>query len=181
MLRRLWLWHWLTGREEDRHDLYAPSEKTIYRYFNGSRIVEADPIVLYKRYMDVVTDLDVHLRVARSASKDAAAAHGKACQKIRSIFNIKPPPEEDEADCTGTLDQTALLALLGHFHRYCGGVKKNTSPTATTSTATSPPTPDSSADGPPTPPSSASGSTDDGCSTGPPTPPPSGPASPSGD
>lgn len=173
------LWHRLTGKREDRHDLYAPAEKTIYSYFNGERLVEADPIVLYKRYMDVSTDLDTFLRVARSASKDAAKMHGKACEKIRQIFNVKPPPEEDEADCTGTLDQTALLGLLGHFHRYCGGVKKNMNPPATTSTATSQPTPASSDDGPPTSPSSGSGSTDDACSTEPPTPPPSGPPSPS--
>lgn len=145
---------WLRGlfRREDAFDLYRPKDRLIYSYFDGQRVVKADPMVLHKRLMEVGPDLSVEMKVAASESKDAATYHGKLIERIRKIFDVKTLTE-------GGLGEVETTELLDHFLTYCGRIKKKDSPPPTSPGATSPPSASSPVANPATPSSSPSGST----------------------
>lgn len=166
------------GKEpEEAPGSYRPEEMQIYRYWNGTRTVAADPVALYKRVMDVGPELAVDMKVSVSPLKDAGAAYEKMVAKIRGIFNL--PPLKDGIEVDGTLSDAAAASLLDDFLGWCEQLKKNLSPTPTSAEATSPSTASTREDGPPTSNTSASGSTASEPSTAPPSPSPTEPASPS--
>ena len=152
--------------------LYRPADRRIYTYFDGEKLVKADPMTLHKRVMDVGPELSIDMKVAHSGMKGAKDAHDKMVAKIRTIFSVKR--YED-----GGLTEQECVELLDHFLLYEDVQKKisNTSPTSPETT--SPPLPPSSAVAPPTPSSTVSGSTADDTSTSRPQLSPSGPDSPS--
>lgn len=164
-LRRFW--------GGDPPDVYRVRERQIYRYFDGQKEVAADPLVLYKRVMDVRPALAVDIKVARAGMMGSKEAHEAVLGYVRQVFNLKPLAD-------GGLTEAEALGLLDHFLAYVDGVKKNTRPSATSAAETSEASPSSSGEGPPTPSTSDSGATASGPSTGTPGPPPSGPAPPSG-
>lgn len=144
-----WFKSWFS-RSAMPYDVYRPKERMIYSFWNGEKIVTADPLVLYKRVMDCGPELAIDMKVSKSASKDATKAHGKAIDKIRNIFKIKEIEQ-------GGLTELEGMDLLDHFLTYCDVVKKNSSilPMQSTSTVDSPTT---SQENPPTSNSSVSGS-----------------------
>lgn len=136
----------------DSYEMYLPHERMIYSYFDGQRIVKGDPLVLYKEVMAVRGDLAVDMRVSTSPMKGADIAHSKVVGTIRKIFNLSPLDK-------GGLSELETIALLDHFLVYTEAVKKNSSPSQTSST----PTADFTSSSPPNPPispSSDSGSTE---------------------
>jgi hypothetical protein len=153
-----WLYGLLT-REEDRWDTYKPSQRAIFNYFNGERMVKADPLVLWKKVMDKAPDLDIDFKVSKSPSKNADQAHQNLIKNIRTMFNIKQL--ENGIEPNDTLTDNECIDLVNKFLTYCGWVKKNSSNSATPATATSPSTnsPTSNGEVPPTPSTSDSGST----------------------
>jgi len=151
--------------------LYSPSQRAIYTYFDGVSLVRADPLVLYKRMMDVGLELSVDMKVSVSASKDAKRHHDEMIRKLRNIFNVPP------LDAKGGLTEGEVVQLLDHFLLYCEGVKKNSPTSATTPTVTAAST-STSGGSPPTPNISDSGSTASEFSTGTPESSPTGPPSP---
>lgn len=140
---------------EDRFDMYKPKERLIFHYFNGSEIVDADPMVLYKRVMAEYKDIHIEGMVARSLSKDAPKMHTKLASRIRTLFDIKPL---QGVSCKGTLTDTEVINLLDAFYIYCGSVSKKSNPMSTTPEATSDHIESTSGAGSPTENTSASGS-----------------------
>lgn len=171
-------WNWIKSfwpkRSDnlDRFGLYHPREREIYEYFDGDKIVKADPMVLYKRVMAKGPEIAIDMSVARSPLKAAGKAHDDLIRKIRDIFNVKPLD-------VGGLTEQETMDLFDDFLIYVDAVKKNTTPPPTSQEGTLPPTSPSTApsgDGssaldPPSPSSSDSGSASNGSSTD--TPPPS--------
>ena len=143
-------------------DVYSPRERLIYSYSDGTQVVRADPLTLWKRMMEVGPELSIDMRVAHSPSKDAVKAHGSALEKIRRIFAVRSWEE-------GGLSQLETFELLNHFMEWVGEQKKNGSSAPTSAAATWAPSAPSSDANPPTPSSSGSISTDDGPSTSEPT------------
>ncbi len=168
-----WLKSWFVKGPEGGFEVYHPGERAIYSYFDGAKMVRADPVVLYKELMAVRGDLWQDSKVAHSTlvkAEDAKRAHDSLIGTIRGIFKVKPLEE-------GGLTESEAYSLMDHFLSYTDRVKKNSNPSPTPST----PTGDSSstsAEGPTTPPSSDSGSTENGSSSAAPGPSPSASASP---
>lgn len=153
------MWGWLKAWfVKERLGVYAPKERLIYRYFDGSKEVAADPADLYRKLMDVGPELSADVAVASSPSKAAREATGKAIEKVRGIFGLQPFPEG--------LGEAEAYELLDHFVGYCTSVKKNLArlPMYLRNT------PASSPAGPDTSSSSASGSTVNDPSTAAPVP-----------
>ncbi len=103
----------------------------IYTYFNGTEMVKADPMVLFKKWMERAGDLDGDFAIIRVGQMGADEAYEKALGRIRAIFDIKPLVD-------GGLDEDSTFDLFYHFIRYIEEVKKNLK-----SLPTSPPTTES--------------------------------------
>lgn len=158
-----WLKSWFI--EVDRFDVYKPRERLIYKYWDGKKLVSADPLVLYKRMMERGPELSIDIKVSTSASKDAAKAHESLVKGIREVFQVKTLEE-------GGITDLEAMDVLDHFLIYSEMVKKNSRPSQTLSAkledSVSPPV-----DGQATSNSSDSGSTENAPSTAALTPSPS--------
>lgn len=115
-----WLKSWFVRST----DIYHADERLIFKFFNGVRWVHGDPLVLYRRLMDVAPVLSVDIKVAQSELKAAPEAHKSVVKTTREIFGISAP--NDEFDCAGTLSEAELQFLLDDFLAYANGEKKNT-------------------------------------------------------
>jgi hypothetical protein len=113
-------------------DYYGDRQKKLFKYWNGSRVVKADPLVIYKKFLEVRPDLAVNIKLARSAHKDSNEGHDKAMAKIREVFQIPVPANELEPK--GTLTHSELSGLLDSFLTYIDKLKKNSRPLVTSST-----------------------------------------------
>lgn len=153
---------WLKNlfRRKERYDVYTPSEKCIYTYWNGKEWANADPIAVFRRLKEVWGDLSVDMKVARSPMKDATIAHRKALDKIRKIFNLAPLRDDLYAD--NTLTDVQASDLLDHFLTYVGSLKKNSSQIPTSVEETSDSMPSTSEDSQPIPSIAACGSIENG-------------------
>lgn len=154
MLRLL---RWLFGKRKT-YDIYHPKERLIYSYFDGQKVIHADPLQLERKLMNVGPELSIDIKVARSISHDAVTAHVNMIEQCRSIFNVKPIEE-------GGLTELETVLLLEHYLAYTDEVKKNLNRTATLATGTWAPSGPSLRESPPIPNSSASGSTGEGNTT----------------
>lgn len=170
MLSRFWTWL-LSWFVRGSMDIYHADERLIFKFFNGVKWVHGDPLVLYRRLMDVAPVLSVDLKVAQSQLKAASVAHANVLKMTREIFGVAPPT--DPIDCLGTLSETQLQILLDEFLTYVDDVKKNSRPNMICAEVPSPTGKSSPADSPPTSSSSVSGSTAVEASTSSPTPLPS--------
>lgn len=172
MFRKIWNWF----RKEESIPvggvMYRPKDRMIFGYYDGEKEVLADPMILYKRIMDIGTELSVEMKVMRSKSKGARAAHDSAVAKLRKVFDVKSLED-------GGLTEVECLELFDVFINYCDLVKKNSSPTPTSATETSASTRSTSEEIPPTSNISDSGSTKEESSTAMPTQPTSEPVLPS--
>ena len=154
----MFAWFWsLFARSRD--DIYHPRERNVFTYFNGTRRVRVDPLVLWNQIMAVGPSLSIDLKVARSASKDAAKADTNAVATIRKLFGIAPLVGGLELPPEGSLTGQECCELLDAFLVYCERAKKKWNKPATSVAETSPATPSSSADVPATELSSDSTST----------------------
>jgi hypothetical protein len=135
-------------------EIYTPEERKIFHYYTGEErgVVKADPMVLYKKLMEVQGDLSAELSIAFSPSKGAAGAHQAVIAKIHSVFSVKPYDQ-------GGLLETECLTLLQQFWDYCAESKKNSKTSATPPEATPECSPSPTDAGPTTPSTSGCGST----------------------
>lgn len=138
-----WLKSFVTSNEKISFDLYTIKERKIYHYYDGQKLINADPMILYKKIMEVAPELHIDIKVASSASKDASKAHDNVINKIRSIFSLKSLEQ-------GGLTEAECYDLLTHFISYTETLKKNLNPSPTLQTATLPPIKSTPAEEPPT-------------------------------
>ena len=110
---------------------YEPKERAIYKYWDGQKYVDEDPMLISRRMAEVAPELKIDLTVADSPSKDAAKAAVMAVQKARKIFNVK-------AFAEGGLLEDELWELFNSFLEWRNGVKKNLKKSVTSVTATPP-------------------------------------------
>ena len=148
---------WLTNLfrkntdDDETFGLYHPKETLIYTYWNGQKLIKADPLTLYKKMMEQGPDLQTVIKVASSIHKDASKAHTEAVSRIRSIFNVKSYEE-------GGLTEIQTMDLLDNFLTFSGFSKKNSNPSPISSGETSGPSDPSPVGNPHTPNSGDSGS-----------------------
>lgn len=154
--------------EADRFDVYKPSDRMIYEYFDGKQQVRRDPIVLYRKISEVGQELSVDIRAANSKLSNTIAmkGHESVIKKVKTIFGVTSFEEG------GGLTEVELMSLLDHFLFYCDAVKKNLNPLTTSQTEVSSPTEPTSAETPPIVNTSDSGSTASEGSSGKSTSPP---------
>lgn len=112
--------------EKDRIDVYRPRERLVYSFFTGEKTIKVDPLVYYKKIMEIGPELSIDMKVANSQSKDAKKAHDSYVAKIREVFGIK-------AFSNGGLSDIECAELLDHFLTFCDTLKKNTKPSPTPS------------------------------------------------
>lgn len=143
---------WFKKNDTDG-EFYKPKERQIYCYWNGKEDIKEDPTVIYRRIADVGPELKIDLTVAGSISKDAGKAEVKAIQKLQKIFEVKSFAE-------GGLTEEELWNLFSHFLDYRDRLKKNSSPSPISATATLGSSSSSSAESPPTESGLVSGSTE---------------------
>ena len=145
MLTKLFAWFrsWFPA---DKYAMYSPKQREIYSYFNGDKVVRADPMPLFKSVMDQFSELSIDFKVAASPHKDAAKAWDNAVARVRTIFGIKTLDE-------GGLTERETVDLYNHFWDFMDSVKKNSPscqtppedglPTSASSTPVCPITPSS--------------------------------------
>ena len=98
---------------------YQPKEREIYRYFNGTEVISADPLTLYKRVIDKADDLDSNIKALNFPNYNGVTeCHNKLVEDLRVVFGVKSVEE-------GGLTETEVEHLLTHFLNYCDTVKKN--------------------------------------------------------
>ncbi len=179
------LWHWLRSRFTRNSDAipYRAGERLVFRYWNGSRWVSADPLVLYRRITEHGDELKADMAVASMTIPNqwTGPAQAKVAERFREIFNLAPLHNGVETtlpDGTQTLTDTEAGDLFGAFMDWCEELKKKHPISSTPSMATL----DSivlPGGAPATPPSPASSSSDAAPSIDRSPPLPTEPASPS--
>jgi hypothetical protein len=168
----IWLWNLLFGGSS--YDLYKPKEMQIYQFFDGQKMVKADPMVLYKRLADVRPELAINIKVAKSTllpDQDVIKGDNALLDNIRHIFSVKKFEE-------GGLTEIATTDLLDHFLIWTERLKKNSKASPTLPAETLPLSGPSSAAAQPTPNTSDSGCAKTEPSTDSPEPSHLGPESP---
>lgn len=132
---------------------YQPQERQIFHYFNGEKVVPADPMILFRKVMAKGPDLDADMKAASFPGFNKGdEAYIKMTETLRGIFNIKSVEE-------GGLSGPELEELLNKFLDYCEWLKKKWNLIPTSATETSAPTASSSDASPTIPNTSDSGST----------------------
>lgn len=156
----IWMGSWF--RKEPRFDVYSPSERCIYQYLDGEKLVRCDPLVLFRRVMDKGPELHSDIVAANVAqSKFADKAYANLQKNIREIFQVKV---YDPVTNTG-LTEAEISNLFDHFMWFVEVNKKKANLPSTSATATSPTTEPSSTESPATPNTSDSGSVGNESST----------------
>lgn len=152
MFSKLFSWLKSLFSGSNNYDMYKPRERKIYSYYDGSKVVKADPMVIFKKIMDKAPEISIEMSVSTSISKDASKAHNDLIKRLRGIFNIKSLEE-------GGLSEAESIELFDHFMSYIDEVKKN-SRNSVTPSVDSKASKSSSEESPPTASSSESGSTE---------------------
>ena len=104
--------------------IYDLRDRLIYEYFDGQKIVKADPMYLYRKIMSVGAALSIDMKVATSQSKDAQQGHESALLKLREIFQVK-------SFVDGGLTEVETIDLLNHFMNFTEDIKKKSKMYAT--------------------------------------------------
>ena len=138
-----WLRNMFKRDKENSFDFYKPKERKLYKYWDGQKIVEEDPMILWKRMMEVRPELITSIKLSQSIHKDAVLGHNDMVSYMRKIFFVKPYGE-------GGLTESELSNLFDHFMSFCWTVKKKVNTYATSATETSPSTESSSVESHPT-------------------------------
>lgn len=122
--------------------MWKPEERLIYRYWNGSKEVGADPLVLYRALMGQ-SESDIKSDGALMETGDAEAL-GRIVAAARKVFNVEEFHEEN-GEPVGLLE-SEVLQLLNDFASWTNETQKKMSlqtfslPTAETSSADPSPT-----------------------------------------
>jgi len=110
---------------------YIPRERVIFRYWNGSKIMLADPMRIQAGLLDL-PDFEADLKImglqAEEAQKEARAALMRIAAGVRKIFGIEElhlVPDTDE-ECG--LTDAECVALMMEFIGFITECKKKVAP-----------------------------------------------------
>lgn len=135
-----WLRSWWR-RWSERPDVFHPSERFIYTYFDGKEDRRVDPLELYSKVIAnwnvLRTDsniaqskLSAEVKLGNSGKTIAQQAYENLLAKIREIFGVAPLAKDSGLTERETLD------LFDHFLVYVERIKKNSPDLPTTPNAT---------------------------------------------
>lgn len=139
-----------TGRPSNgRVNGYSRREWLIFRFWDGTREVAADPLRISRGLLNVPgLNLEEDIKLATLANPMAGKAADEAVARlvgaVQSVFGVKEFREE-RGKAEGLTD-FECIQLLNTFGAYIGDLKKKLSPSPTSTTPTDP-----SAESPPTP------------------------------
>ena len=109
--------------------IFHVDDMQIYVYHNGSEVIKADPMTLFKRVSERMSEIQADIQlICMPAMKgwenkiDEAYQHALKC--IREVYNVKPLEE-------GGLTEQKTFELHNHFLRFVFDVKKNSSQSQT--------------------------------------------------
>lgn len=119
----------MTKAKKKKKPRTKPQEanRQFYQYYNGEKLVLADPIKLYRKllsYPDLNLDHDIKLISAAGDNPQGIEALERLLKATRDIFQVKEYEEK------GLLD-SEVMDLLVDFSNYMLSVKKNTNSTQT--------------------------------------------------
>lgn len=105
---------------------WKPSERNIFRYWDGQKEVAADPVLLSQEFAKV-EGFDKDCKIAATlyesgdqsemALKSANASFGRVVETVRRVFGLKPLSE-------GGLLQDEVITTLLLFTEFMDGLKK---------------------------------------------------------
>jgi len=108
--------------------MYTPEERQIFRYHNGTKVVCADPMVLYRRFLKSVGgeqtlgDLEKHIHSGNDQLAEEAT--GRLLVAIQGAFNLQPLDEEGQ----GTTESEQLKAYFDFLQYLAESKKKAATP-----------------------------------------------------
>lgn len=102
----------------DSNVYFKPKERLIYKYWDGKKDVLADPMVLFRKLLDVLPEMDANRKLASSEHSQSRKGHNEMIRQMRGIFSVQSYEE-------GGLTESETMDLLDHFVDYCNNVKKN--------------------------------------------------------
>ena len=113
------------------HAGFRPGEQEIFHYWDGERMVAADPLRIHRelhQFPDLHLGLDLKLIQTESdeAARDAAKSLTRIVEAVRQVFRLKSPTEEN-GTIKGYTD-AACLELLTAFGVFLVDLKKKYNP-----------------------------------------------------
>lgn len=116
-------------KKKDETELFTPKQRTIFRYWDGVKTRSVDPLVLYRKVMDIAPELSIDIKVANSVSKDAGKAYSAVVDKLQKIFEVGSYEQ-------GGLTEMELSVLFDQFMLFCESIKKKSKPSPTSPSVT---------------------------------------------
>lgn len=98
--------------------IFKPEDKGLFEYWNGEKLIAADPMALYRKLMTKALEIDNCYKVATSQSTAAINYYDDLVKTIRLIFEVKQFTE-------GGLTDDLCVKLLDCFLVFVDDVKKN--------------------------------------------------------
>lgn len=160
-------------------DVWLPGDQGVFRYFDGEKVVTADPMVLSRKVDDASAEIDSGIKLAQSAAierppgmtppakggpLDPWRGWDEAVKKIREIFGAGTLKDLGDGKWSGLTDEK-VFELFDAFLNYRDALKKTSSqspapaPASATSSPSSAASPPASSSGPSTSSTPAPGST----------------------
>ena len=115
-------------------EVWKPKDRAIYRYANGERDANGEPIIVsvdpYKvlSQFQQVEGFDVEIGIVSSYAaplKERGKSWDFVCKSIREIFKIGEPLFDKEGNAVSGLLDEECVELLTHFRLSMGELKKN--------------------------------------------------------
>lgn len=98
------------------YDVYYPTDRLVYSYWNGSELIKVDPLTLYKRFIKRGPEIDKLRSKALEQTEEGVKAHSDLLVILRELFNLKPMEE-------GGLSEIETLEAFDHFFTYCASFR----------------------------------------------------------
>lgn len=118
--------------------LFTPSERLIYRYWNGSRQVAVDPVAVSRKLARIDDfNIDRDIQIAASGIPDAVVSLGRLVSAARDVFDLEPFAEDDRGRPVG-LTETQTVELLANFLTWLGEAQSDADPLPASPVPTAP-------------------------------------------
>lgn len=124
------VWKWIKSWFEPKHrlDVFKPSKRLVYTYWDGTKDVTADPMRVYKKLLAAWKPLSQSFQ---EMARGSGEAYEVAIGLLQKVFGLKTPEQ-------GGLGETEVLALFRHFWEYCTSFYEEEPPAPTPAPAPAP-------------------------------------------